>query len=200
MAILINDNVYKYVLNWNPSTSNLELLKYGLTTFDYTSGEYLKTLLETLVIGGSSFGAPIYGSWYDDANQTTTADTATTMYCGHGSGNGITKVDNTKFQVSAAGTYNIQFSVQLDQSAGSGEHIFIWFRKNGVDIPWSASEVAIQGTVAETIPSWNFIADLVAGDYLQIMYKVSSSNVYLKAVPANTIPGIPSVIITMNRL
>jgi hypothetical protein len=200
MAILINDNGYKYVLNWNPSTSNLELLKYGLTTFDYVSGEYLKTLLETLVIGGSSFGTPIYGSWYDDANQTTTTGTTTAMYCGHGSGNGITKVDNTKFQVSVAGTYNIQFSVQLDQSTGSGEHIFIWFRKNGVDIPWSASEVAIQGSLAESIPSWNFIADLVVGDYLQIMYKVSSSNVYLKAVPANTIPGIPSVIITMNKL
>jgi hypothetical protein len=55
MAILLNDNGYKYVLNWNPTTTNLELLKYGLTTFDYPSGEYLKTLLDTTVIGGSGY-------------------------------------------------------------------------------------------------------------------------------------------------
>ena len=200
MAILLNDNGYKYVLNWNPSTTNLELLKYGLTTFDYPSGEYLKTLLETTVIGGSSFGSPIYGSWYDDANQTTTANTATAMYCGHGSSNGITKAYGSNFEVQYAGTYNIQFSVQLDQTSGAGNHIYIWFRKNGVDIPYSASEVAIQGTLAESIPSWNFIVDMNAGDYINIMYKVDDDRLYLKAVAPNTIPGIPSVIITMWKL
>ena len=200
MAILLNDNGYKYVLNWNPSTTNLELLKYGLTTFDYPSGEYLKTLLETTVIGGSSFGSPIHGSWYDDANQTTTANTTTPMYVYHGSGTGISIVDNSKLKVDYAGTYNIQFSAQLDKSTGSGAHIFIWFRKNGVDIPWSNSEVAIQGSLAESIPSWNFIVDLVANDYIQVMYQVTNSSVYLKAVTAGTMPGIPSVIVTMWKL
>jgi hypothetical protein len=200
MAILLNDNGYKYVLNWNPSTTNLELLKYGLTTFDYPSGEYLKTLLETTVIGGASFGSPIHGSWYDDASQTTTANTTTAMKVYHGSGTGISIVDNSKLKVDYAGTYNIQFSAQLDQSSGAGHHIFIWFRKNGTDIPWSNSEVAIQGTTAEAIPSWNFIADLVANDYIQVMYQVTNANVYLKAVAAGTMPGIPSVIITMWKL
>lgn len=202
MAILLNDsdNGYKYVLNWNPSTTNLELLKYGLTTFDYPSGEYLKTLLDTTIIGGSSFGSPIYGSWYDDANQTTTANTATPMYCGHGTSNGITKAYGSNFEVQYSGTYNLQFSVQLDKSSGAGEHIYIWFRKNGVDIPYSASEVAIQGTLAESIPSWNYIFDLNAGDYVNVMYSVTNASVYLKAVAPNTIPGIPSVIITMWKL
>ena len=200
MAILLNDNGYKYVLNWNPTTTNLELLKYGLTTFDYPSGEYLKTLLDTTIVGGSSFGAPIYGSWYDDADQTTTANTTTPMNVYHGSGTGISIVDNSKLKVDYAGTYNIQFSVQLDQSSGAGHHIFIWFRKNGTDIPWSNSEVAIQGTTAEAIPSWNFIVDLVANDYIQVMYQVTNANVYLKAVAAGTMPGIPSVIITMFKL
>ena len=202
MAILLNDsdNVYKYVLNWNPTTTNLELLKYGLTTFDYPSGQYLKTLLDTTIVGGSSFGSPIHGSWYDDANQTATASTTTTMNVYHGSGTGISIVDNSKLKVDYAGTYNIQFSAQLDKSSGSGEHIFIWFRKNGVDIAWSNGEVAIQGTTAEAIPSWNFIVDLVVDDYIQIMYQVTNSNVYLKAVAAGTMPGIPSVIITMWKL
>jgi hypothetical protein len=122
------------------------------------------------------------------------------MYCNSGSGNGIRKVYGSNFEVQYSGTYNIQFSVQLDQTSGAGHHIFIWFRKNGVDIPWSASEVAIQGSLAESIPSWNFIVDMNAGDYINIMYSVEDTSVYLKAVPANTIPGIPSVIITMWKL
>jgi hypothetical protein len=202
MAILLNDNGYKYVLNWNPSTTNLELLKYGLTTFDYPSGEYLKTLLETTVIGGSSFGSPIHGSWYDDANQyAPIAGTATHMLCNNGISNGITKITDKDFEVQYAGTYNIQFSVQLDQSSGAGHHIFIWFRKNGVDIPYSASEVAIQGTLAESIPSWNFIVDMNAGDYVNVMYSVTDTNVYLKSIaPTGVVPGVPSVIITMWKL
>jgi hypothetical protein len=122
------------------------------------------------------------------------------MYCNSGSGNGITKVYDSNFEVDYAGTYNIQFSVQLDQTSGAGHHIFIWFRKNGVDIPYSASEVAIQGTLAESIPSWNFIVDMEPGDYINIMYSVTNTNVYLKAVAPNSIPGIPSVIITMWKL
>jgi hypothetical protein len=203
MAILLNDsdNVYKYVLNWNPTTTNLELLKYGLTTFDYPSGQYLKTLLDTTIVGGSSFGSPIYGSWYDTTNQSATiAGTATPMYCDSGSGNGITKVADKDFQVSYSGTYNIQFSVQLDESSGAGEHIYIWFRKNDIDIPYSASEVAIQGSLAESIPSWNFIVDMNAGDHLNIMYSVTDTRVYLKSVTPNSIPGIPSVIVTMWKL
>ncbi len=203
MAILLNDsdNVYKYVLNWNPTTTNLELLKYGLTTFDYPSGQYLKTLLDTTIVGGSSFGSPIYGSWYDTTNQTATiAGTATHMLCNNGSGNGITKVANKDFQVTYSGTYNIQFSAQVDETSGAGEHIFIWLRKNGVDEPYSAGEVSVQGTLAESVPSWNYLVDMNPGDYLNIMYSVTDTRVYLKAVAPNSRPGIPSVIVTMWKL
>jgi hypothetical protein len=117
-----------------------------------------------------------------------------------GTQSGIVKNTNKDFQVQYDGVYNIQFSVQLDQTSGAGHHIFIWFRKNDVDIPWSASEVAIQGSLAESIPSWNFVVDMNAGDHLNVMYLVTNANVYLKAQAPNTIPGIPSVIVTMWRL
>jgi hypothetical protein len=117
-----------------------------------------------------------------------------------GTQSGIVKNTNKDFQVQYDGVYNIQFSVQLDQTSGAGSHIFIWFRKNGVDIPYSASEVAIQGSLAEAIPSWNFVVDMNAGDHLNVMYLVDNDAVYLKAVAPNTIPGIPSVIVTMWRL
>jgi hypothetical protein len=197
MSVVLRDDNHKYFLDWNKTTN--ELL---LTEWDYVHiGSSTKLqIAASYSVGMGLSGAPIYGSWYDDANQTTTANTATAMYCGHGTGNGITKAYGSNFEVDYAGTYNIQFSVQLDQSSGAGHHIYIWFRKNGVDIPYSASEVAIQGSLAESIPSWNFIVDMNAGDYINVMYKVDNAAVYLKAVAPNTIPGIPSVIITMWKL
>jgi hypothetical protein len=124
------------------------------------------------------------------------------MYCDStAEQNGIIKKFGSNFEVQYDGKYNLQFSAQLDQASGAGHHIFIWFRKNGVDIPYSASEVAIQGTTAESIPSWNFIFDLQAGDYVNVMYSVTDANVHLKAVgPVSPVPAIPSVIITMWRL
>jgi hypothetical protein len=124
------------------------------------------------------------------------------MYCDSTSyENGIEKKFDSNFEVQQAGKYNLQFSVQLDKASGSGEHIFIWFRKNGVDEPWSASEVAIQGTTAEQIPSWNYIFDLDAGDYVNVMWLATDEHVELKSVTAGPIvPAIPSVIITMWRL
>lgn len=198
MSVVLRDDSHKYFLDWNKTTNELKL-----TEWDYVhSGN--KTILQlsaSYSVGMGMSGLPIYGSWYDDASQTPTiAGTATPMLCGHGTGNGITKLLNKNFQVQYSGVYNIQFSVQLDESSGAGEHIYIWFRKNGVDIPYSASEVAIQGTLAETIPSWNFVLEMNAGDYITIMYSVSDTRVYLKAVPPNSIPGIPSVIITMFRI
>lgn len=197
MSVVLRDDNHKYFLDWNKTTNELQL-----TEWDYVhiGGSTKLQIAASYSVGMGLSGAPIYGSWYDDANQTTTANTTTHMLCGHGTGNGITKISNRDFQVQYAGTYNIQFSVQLDQTSGAGHHIYIWFRKNDIDIPWSASEVAIQGSLAETIPSWNFIVDMNAGDHLNIMYRVDNANVYLKAVAPSAIPGIPSVIITMWKL
>jgi len=197
MSVVLRNDDHKYFLDWNKVTNELQLTEWD---YVHVGNKSVLQLSATYSVGMGISGSPIYGSWYDTTNQTTTANTPTPMYCNSGSGNGITKVYDSNFEVDYAGTYNIQFSVQLDQTSGAGHHIFIWFRKNGVDIPYSASEVAIQGSLAESIPSWNFIVDMEPGDYINIMYSVTNTNVYLKAVAPNSIPGIPSVIITMWKL
>ena len=71
-------------------------------------------------------------------------------------------------------------------------------RVNGVDVAYSASEVAVQGTVAETIAAWNFVLPMQAGDYFQLMWSVDDTNIQLKAVAAAApVPAIPSVILTV---
>lgn len=200
MSVLLKDNGKKYVMDWNGSSDELKVMEFEIGAYNQAAGQYDYNLVTTHTFGSGAF-TPVYGSWYDTTTQTTTANTPTPMYCDSGSGNGILKKFGSNFEVQVAGTYNVQFSVQLDQASGAGHHIYIWLRKNGVDVPWSASEVAIQGTVAESIPAWNWFIDLAAEDYINIMYYVTDSGVQIKAVGPDALkPAIPSVIVTMNKI
>ena len=140
-----------------------------------------------------------YGSFYDTTTQSAAAiNTAYAMNLNTtAESNQIAVVSGSRITFKNRGTYNIQFSAQLDQTSGASHHIFIWFRKNGIDIPSSASTVAIQGTSAELVASWNFIVSVLGDDYVQIMWAVDNTAVQIVAAPATAFcPAIPSVIAT----
>ena len=140
-----------------------------------------------------------YGSFYDTTTQT--AALANTPYAMQLNttveSNQIAVVSGSRITFKNRGTYNIQFSAQLDQSSGASHNIYIWIRKNGVDVPNSASVVAIQGSTAELVAAWNFVVTVLGGDYIQIMWAVSNTAVQITAAPAGAFyPAIPSVIVT----
>lgn len=200
MSVQLHDTDKKYIMDWDRSLDVLKVMEFDIGTWNNAAGQYNWGLANTYTFGSGSI-TPAWGSWYDDTIQTTTVDTPTKMILGHGSGSGITKLSNTDFEVSDSGIFNIQFSAQLDQASGAGHHIYIWLRKNGTDVPWSASEIAIQGTTAELIAAWNWFEPMNAGDKISIMYYVDNANVQIKAVaPTALHPGIPSVILTMNKI
>ena len=201
MSILLNENNKKYVMDWESPSNILKVMEFEPTTWNAQSQQYDYALINTYTFGGGAV-SPVWGAWFDTTTQYTTANTVTPMYCDSITNqSGILKKFGSNFEVQTSGWYNVQFSAQLDQTSGAGEHIYIWLRKNGVDVPNSASEVALQGTVAETIPSWNWFIDLNDGDYIQIMYYVTDASVHIKAVAATALkPAIPSVILTMNKI
>ena len=141
-----------------------------------------------------------YGAFHDTTTQTAAA-TGTAYAVTFNSTDLSNDVSigspTSKIVVANAGIYNFQFSLQLDKASGAAGHTYIWARVNGVDVPYSASEVAIQGTTAEAIPAWNFVLSMNATDYFQLMWSVDDTNIQLKAVGATApVPAIPSVILT----
>jgi hypothetical protein len=141
-----------------------------------------------------------YGAFHDTTTQTAAA-TGTAYAVTFNSTDLSNDVSigspTSKIVVANAGIYNFQFSLQLDKASGAAGHTYIWARVNGVDVPYSASEVAIQGTTAEAIPAWNFVLPMNATDYFQLMWSVDDTNIQLKAVAAAApVPAIPSVILT----
>ena len=140
-----------------------------------------------------------YGSFYDTTTQT--AALANTPYAMQlnttAESNQIAVVSGSRITFNNRGTYNIQFSAQLDQATGASHNIYIWIRKNGVDVPHSASVVAVQGSTAEVVAAWNFIVTVLGGDYIEIMWAVSNTAVQIVAASAGAFyPAIPSVIVT----
>lgn len=104
----------------------------------------------------------------------------------------------TKIYVQDTGIYNFQFSAQLDKTGGSASDVYIWPRINGVNVPDSATKIVIDGPNAEVVPAWNFLLVLKAGDYFELAWESSDTNVVIRAEPASgNIPGIPSIIMTV---
>ena len=149
--------------------------------------------------GGRFLRLP-YGSFSDSTTQshpTTGTAKAVTFNTTEYSNGAAISTPTSRSVITDPGYYNFQFSLQLDKSSGATGHTYIWPRINGTDVPRSASEVAIQGTAAENIAAWNFVLEMQAGQYFELMWSVDDTNVQLKAVAAAApVPAIPSVILT----
>ena len=151
-----------------------------------------------------------YGSFYDTTTQTATL-TATAYPVQFNTtdiANGISIVNNglgnpTRVTIANTGVYDIEFSLQLEKTGGSGNFVTdIWLRKNEVDIPYTTGKVVLTGSAnaSPIVPAWNFVVDAVAGDYYELMWAVSNNNVViLSAVATPPHPAIPSSILTVTQ-
>lgn len=158
--------------------------------------------------GTGAFSQAAYGSFYDLTNQiAAAADSAFAMKLSNTDfASGISVQNDSQLRFLNAGVYNIQFSAQLDRNAGTAVQLVkIWLRKNGVNVPASATEIVISGGVstAATVASWNFFQNLNAGDQVELMWSVSNPQVYIAYTPATSTPSrpaIPSLILTVNQV
>lgn len=144
-----------------------------------------------------------WGSFYDTTTQTATAiNTAKEItFNTTDLSNGV-RIGTTTSHVivDQEGIYNFQTSIQLDSTVATAEAFYLWFRKNGVDVTDSASQVRVQGNNAEVFVSLNYFFNLKASDYVELVFSVSNLGVQLLASgPVAPHPGIPSVILTVSN-
>ena len=145
----------------------------------------------------------VYGQWQYDATITPAA--ANTAYA-YPIANGtvdfasVASVANTSQIIPGAlGFYKMQFSVQLDNADNGSEHTaYIWWRKNGTDVPGSMGRVGVPKAGA-TIAGWdNTIEVTNVSDYWELMYAVDSTQVTLPYYAATAFgPATASMFITL---
>jgi hypothetical protein len=112
-----------------------------------------------------------------------------------------TGTGNTRFVAQNSGLYNVQFSAQLVSTNSSTKNIWIWPRKNGVDIPNSATRISVSGSNQYIVPAWNWPISLNVGEYFEIFWAVDDIGVRMDAPPAQAFcPAIPSLIVTVSEI
>jgi hypothetical protein len=185
-----------------------QLLAGSNITLSPTNGRGQVTISSTGG-GGPYFNTATgsYGSFYDTTTQTNVANTArsmsfnTTDISNGVSISGSTSPYNTYIKIENPGVYDIQFSAQVDKTDSGTDVIWIWLRKNGSDLSDTNTSVTLEGNNAQYVAAWNWFVNSAAGDYYQIMWRSADSNIRLHAESATVnYPGIPSVILTVNRV
>jgi len=142
-----------------------------------------------------------YGSFYSTVTQTiATINTATaiTFNTTDISFGVYVGTPTSRIYVDRGALYNIQFSAQLDNTAGGIHLAYIWLRVNGIDVPYSAGQLRLKGNDGELVAAWNYLAQLNEGDYFELMWAAADTAVQILATSATAFsPAIPSVILTV---
>jgi hypothetical protein len=151
-----------------------------------------------------------YGAFQDSTDQTaanTTTAYAVTFNTTDYS-NGVYVSNSSRLNVRNYGIYNIQFSFQFKNTSNDGQDVDIWFRKNGTDVAGSNSKFYLParkstGDPSHLIAAMNYVLEMNANDYVEVMWRVSNTGVSLEQYPTDTNPtrpATPSTIITMSYL
>lgn len=107
----------------------------------------------------------------------------------------------SRIVVSQAGLYQVEARVQITSSNTSAKNVFVWFRKNGVDLANSARIVTSDINNGYVTLSPTRTISLSAGDYLEAYYASTSTSVTIGTVAAAAFrPAAPAVVLTINQV
>jgi hypothetical protein len=142
-----------------------------------------------------------YGEFWMSSSQTPSAGVSQSVVfdsTGHSVGVAISGSGDL-IKITNGGTYNIQFSAQINASAGT-DTMWMWFKKNGVNIAASNSKAVLANNTAQLI-TVNIIDTATANDYYEIAYQNNAGNAQILSDAATgNLPSIPGVILTVTQV
>lgn len=125
-------------------------------------------------------------------------------------------VGNDGIHVNYSGMYNVQYSFQLVNTANAQHYAWVWLRRNGVDVPGSATKFSVLPRKSPSLHAYvcaisNVVLSLDAEDYVEIWWAAdaiyvpaTSDGIYMEYYAADsegfTHPSIPSAIVTITFL
>ena len=198
------------IMNGKTNNHGTVTLATGNATTTTLTDERISPTTKIILIPFSSAAftdSTPYGAFQDSTDQTaasTTTAYAVTFNTTDFS-HGISVVSNSRLTVKSYGIYNVQFSFQFVNTDSQIQDVDVWFKKNGTNIDNSNSRFSIPnshgGTDGHLIAALNFWVELNANDYVEIMWRTTSTAVSIQQLPTQTSPtrpATPSAIVTVN--
>jgi hypothetical protein len=109
--------------------------------------------------------------------------------------------DPTKIVFAEGGEYLLMFSAQISSTSSSTVNFYFWPRLNGTDAAGSTMVNALHQNNATLVVSRAAKFDVAAGDYLQVMWAVDSTQGFLDARAATAFaPAAPATTLAITRM
>lgn len=181
--------------NVKPTAPNLSMPIAQVITVHATTGQIaVRPTIEQQLF---------YGQFAKTADQVPTAINTANAITWSSSliANGITiGAPTSRIVVANAGLYRFSASFQLTSGSASVKNVYIWYRKNGVDIANSTLITSMDSGSAIRSPSRSLMVSLAAGDYIELMWAANDTNVTLDAIAATAFaPAAPAALLTVQQ-
>lgn len=117
-------------------------------------------------------------------------------------GNGVViGTPTSRIVVPASGLYQFVATIQLSSGSSSTKNIWIWFRKNGVDVANSARIVTSNLNNGYTPASITEAISLNANEYVELVFAADDTNVTIDSVASTAFaPAAPAVVLEVTQV
>ena len=138
------------------------------------------------------------GSFYSTQDQlaaSTSTGYGVTFNSTHHS-DGITLSNNSRINVTYAGTYQFSVTLQIEHNNSSEATVTVWEKRNGTtDTPYSGHLFDVKGNDFYVV-NWVFTRHLEANDYIEVYWATTDTQLNLHSEAATALhPGVASATI-----
>jgi len=114
---------------------------------------------------------------------------------------GLSLSGNTRIVANYSGRYQFDITIQYASTNSSTSYLWSWIRVNGQDVPRSTYKVTAESNKAESSLSYTFLRTMNAQEYLEVIFAVSSTSMFLSGPPGEIFcPAIPSVVVNVAEI
>lgn len=162
--------------------------------------------------GGKYLSFPFIAA-YDTTDQyaTSTGTPTKILWNTLVAGSGFTLNLDSSATAAQSGTYKIDYSLQVVNTANTQEDMYVWVKINGVNVVGSMSKFSIPARKSAGVPSYivaysHVSYNMAADDYIELWWQTTAAydpvgpvdGVYIEDIPAaGAIPQAPSALGTI---
>lgn len=108
---------------------------------------------------------------------------------------------SSRIVASRAGLYQLEARVQITSGNSSSKDVYVWFRKNGTDIPNSSRVITSDINNGYVTLAMTEIVSLEASEYIEMAFAASDTAVTIDTVAATAFaPASPAIILSITQV
>jgi len=191
--------ILNFVINGKTNNTGTITLNTGNATTTSLVDERISPDTKIVILPFSDAAeadASPFGEFSNNNGQTapSTGTSAIVEWDSTDKSSGVYLSNTTRVNIRNAGTYSVQYGLQLTNAANDGQYADIWLKKNGslVDNTGKRYYLPARKSASEpahVVAAYETLITLAAGDYLEVAGAVSSTDVTLEYFAADA--GIP---------